>query len=213
MAERVLPQSFYARDALEVAPALLGKLLRHGEVVLRISEVEAYCHPDDSASHCRMGRTTRNAPMWGPPGYSYIYLCYGMHQMLNLVTNPEGEGAAILIRSCEPVSGHALIHTRRGGIEGPNALTGPGKVGAALGLTTAFSGTPLFDPEGLHLLDAPLPERWLVGPRVGIGYATPAHQQAPWRFALADSAWVTQRKTLVPITRVRSAVPTRSKRS
>lgn len=197
MAE-LLPQSFYARDALTVAPALLGKLLVRGDVVLRISEVEAYCHPDDSANHCRMGRTTRNAPMWGPPGHAYVYLCYGMHQMLNLVTNRDGEGAAVLIRSCEPVAGHALIRERRGGLEGPAQLTGPGKVGAALGLTTQSSGQPLFDGHDLYVLDAPELERWLVGPRVGIAYATPEHQRAPWRFALADSAWVSQRKTLVP---------------
>jgi len=193
----VLPQSFYARDALEVAPALLGKLLCRGEVVLRISEVEAYCHPDDSANHCRMGRTPRNAPMWGPPGHAYVYLCYGIHQMLNLVTNRDGEGAAVLIRSCEPVSGHELIQKRRGGIDGPNALTGPGKVGAALELTASSSGQPLFDGKDLYVLDAPAPERFLVGPRVGIAYASAQHQRAPWRFALADSPWVSQRKTLV----------------
>src|SRR5689334_13275606 len=77
----ILPQSFYARDALVVARELLGKLIRRDGVVLRISEVEAY-RPNDSASHCRMGRTGRNAPMWGPPGHAYVYLCYGIHNML-----------------------------------------------------------------------------------------------------------------------------------
>jgi DNA-3-methyladenine glycosylase len=137
---QVLPQSFYARDALEVAPELLGKLVSHAGVVLRISEVEAYRHPGDSASHCRMGPTPRNAPMWGPGGHAYVYLCYGMHQMLNLVTNGHGEGAAVLIRACEPVSGHALIAQRRTGITGPLALNGPGKVGAALALDASCSG-------------------------------------------------------------------------
>jgi DNA-3-methyladenine glycosylase len=197
MAE-ILSQSFYARDALEVAPELLGKLLCRDGVVLRISEVEAYRHPGDSASHCRMGVTPRNAPMWGPAGRVYVYLCYGLHNMLNLVTNREGEGAAVLIRSCEPVAGHDVIRARRGGIEGPQALAGPGKVGAALALTTACSGRSLCDGSDLYLLDAPTPEQFLVGPRVGIAYATPAHQRLPWRFALADSAWVTQRKTLQP---------------
>src|SRR3954453_1323710 len=108
-----LPQSFYARDALDVAETLLGKLLQRGEVVLRITEVEAYRHPNDTANHCRMGRTPRNAPMWGPPGHAYVYLCYGIHRMLNLVTNDEGEGAAVLIRSCEPVAGLATVAERR----------------------------------------------------------------------------------------------------
>src|SRR5688572_26549600 len=102
---RLLPQSFYARDALVVAEELLGQHIHCGGVVLRITEVEAYRHPDDSASHCRMGRTPRNAPMWGPPGHAYVYLCYGIHSMLNFVTDREGEGAAVLIRSCEPVRG------------------------------------------------------------------------------------------------------------
>jgi DNA-3-methyladenine glycosylase len=192
MIERVLPQSFYARDALLVAEALLGKLLCRDEVVLRITEVEAYCHPNDSASHCRMGRTPRNAPMWGPAGHAYVYLCYGMHQMLNLVTNIDGEGAAVLIRACEPVAGHARIAARRGGKLGPVSLAGPGKVGAALDLDAACSGLPVFGEHGLRVLDAPPVAGVLVGPRVGIGYASAEHQQAPWRFAEADSPWVTQ---------------------
>jgi DNA-3-methyladenine glycosylase len=203
-----LDRAFYERDALQVAPDLLGKLLCRGSVVLRISEVEAYCHPDDSANHCRMGRTARNQPMWGPAGHAYVYLCYGMHHMLNIVTNREGEGAAVLIRACELVSGHDLVATRRDGIKGPNALTGPGKVGAALALTLQSSGVSLCDGADLYLLDAPRPARILHGPRVGIGYASIAHQRAPWRFALADSAWVSHRKTLAPmrVRRTRAAL-------
>jgi DNA-3-methyladenine glycosylase len=190
----VLPRSFYERDALEVAPALLGKLLCRGPVVLRITEVEAYCHPDDTASHCRMGRTARNAPMWGPAGHAYVYLCYGIHHMLNLVTNREREGAAVLIRACELVCGHELVTERRGGVTGPNALTGPGKVGAALDLSMACSGSSVCDGQDLYVCDAQAPQRILTGPRVGIGYASAAHQRAPWRFAIADSAWVSHRR-------------------
>ena len=73
------------------AQTLLGQLLVHGDVTLRITEVEAYGGPLDSASHARHGRTARNAPMWGPPGRAYLYFCYGMHWMLNVVTGPEGE--------------------------------------------------------------------------------------------------------------------------
>jgi DNA-3-methyladenine glycosylase len=195
---RVLPQSFYAGDAVSVAEALLGKLLRHGEVVLRITEVEAYAFPNDSASHCRMGRTPRNEPMWGPPGHAYVYLCYGMHNMLNLVTNAEGEGAAVLIRSCEPVAGLSTLTRRRAGMRGPSALNGPGKVGAALALDTSFSGQPLYRRGGLSVLDAEPVPGVLVGPRVGIGYADLADRHAPWRFAVADSPWVSQRSTLRP---------------
>jgi DNA-3-methyladenine glycosylase len=208
-----LLQAFYARDSLEVAPLLLGKLLVHGDVVLRISEVEAYCFPHDTANHCRVGRTARNAAMWGPAGHAYVYLCYGMHHLLNVVTNCDGEGAAVLIRSCEPVEGHRIIARRRNGIEGPNSLTGPGKVAAALGLTTAHSGRSLLDADGMHLLDAIETRTIIAGPRVGIAYATPEHQQVPWRFALADSEWVSHRKLLAETPGALTPGRKRSKRS
>jgi DNA-3-methyladenine glycosylase len=196
MPRSALPQSFFARDALVVARELLGKLLVRDEVVLRITEVEAYCHPEDSASHCRMGRTARNEPMWGPAGHAYVYLCYGMHNMLNIVTNAEGEGAAVLVRSCEPVAGHEVIAERRGNMRGPVLLTGPGKVGAALALDTSFSGHALFKKRELFVADADSPSAILTGPRVGIDYATLKHRNAPWRFAIADNAWVSQRGSL-----------------
>lgn len=201
----ILPQSFYARDAEVVARELLGKLIRHAGVVVRITEVEAY-PPNDSASHCRMGRTERNAPMWGPPGHAYVYLCYGLHNMLNVVTNPEGEGAAVLIRACEPVAGTAEIVRRRGGRmpRGPFSppsvlLTGPGKVGQALGLDPSWSHHPLYTPGGLTIHEAPAPRAVLAGPRVGIDFASPADQRARRRLAVADSPWVTVRSELRPV--------------
>jgi DNA-3-methyladenine glycosylase len=196
---RPLPQSFYARESLEVACDLVGKVLVHGCVELRITEVEAYRHGQDTANHCRFGRTARNAPMWGPPGHAYVYLCYGMHQMLNLVTDPEECGAAVLLRSAELVRGGDEVRTRRRGIEGPAALTGPGKVAAALGVDTSFSGRPLFRHGALMLRDGAPPARLLVGPRVGVDYAAEAHARAPWRVAAADTLWVSHRKTLSPL--------------
>jgi DNA-3-methyladenine glycosylase len=193
---RLLSRQFYARDALEVARDLLGQEVWHGNVGLRITEVEAYCYPDDSANHCRAGLTSRNAPMWGPPGHAYVYLCYGLHQMLNLVTNRDGEGAAVLIRSCEPIAGHALIRRRRGGKEGPVLLTGPGKVGQALGLDTSFSGQALYRRGGLEVRRGSRVSDVAVGSRIGIGYAEPAHQQAEWRLAVAGSPWVSHPREL-----------------
>jgi DNA-3-methyladenine glycosylase len=193
---RLLSRQFYARDALEVARDLLGQEVWHGNVGLRITEVEAYCYPDDSANHCRAGLTRRNAPMWGPPGHAYVYLCYGLHQMLNLVTNRDGEGAAVLIRSCEPIAGHALIRRRRGGKEGPVLLTGPGKVGQALGLDTSFSGQALYRRGGLEVRRGSRVSDVAVGSRIGIGYAEPAHQQAEWRLAVAGSPWVSHPREL-----------------
>jgi DNA-3-methyladenine glycosylase len=189
----LLPQSFFARDALEVARDLIGREIARGDVVVRITEVEAYRHPGDSASHCRMGRTPRNAPMWGPAGHAYVYLCYGMHAMLNLVTNEEGEGAAVLVRAAEPIAGLDVIAERRGG---RLDLAGPGKVAAALGLDTSWSGHAIFAEGGLELREGTPIDRPLVGPRVGIDYAEPRDRRAPYRFADPGSKSVTVRKTL-----------------
>lgn len=193
---RILPQSFYGRECLEVALELLGKIVRHGPVALRITEVEAYRHGVDTANHCRFGVTKRNAPMWGAPGHAYVYLCYGLHQMLNLVTDEAGRGAAVLVRSCEVVAGLDEVRRRRGDKSGPVLLTGPGKVASALGVDTSYSGQPLFRRGGLSVYDAPPPASLLVGPRVGVDYAHPEHASAPWRLALADTPWVSQRRTL-----------------
>jgi DNA-3-methyladenine glycosylase len=192
----LLPQDFYARDSLEVARNLVGVLLVRDDVVLRITEVEAYRFPDDTANHCRVGRTPRNLSMWGPPGRAYVYVCYGLHQMLNLVTNRDGEGAAVLIRSCEPVAGFDVVRARRRGLDGPVTLTGPGKVGAALALDTSWCHHPLYEAGGLEARRGEPPRRLLVGPRVGVDYAQPADRDAPYRFADADSAWVSHRRTL-----------------
>ncbi len=199
MAERssILPQSFYARDSLLVAESLLGMHLHRDGIVLRITEVEAYRHPNDTASHCRMGRTARNAPMWGPPGHAYVYLCYGLHHLLNLVTGADGEGAAVLIRACEPVRGlDKLLERRRATAVRPALLTGPGKVGEALGLDARTSGHCLFRPGGLTVREGTPPTAIARGPRVGIGYASVEDQRAPWRLAIAGSEWVTERSGL-----------------
>uniref|UniRef100_J3LHK3 DNA-3-methyladenine glycosylase II n=2 Tax=Oryza brachyantha TaxID=4533 RepID=J3LHK3_ORYBR len=195
-----LPRDFFEVDALDLAPRLLGKLLRRDDVVLRITEVEAY-RPNDSACHGRFGITARTAPVFGPGGHAYVYLCYGLHMMLNVVADKEGVGAAVLIRSCAPVSGLGTIQQRRGQqTEKPILLTGPGKVGQALGLSTDWSNHPLYTPGGLEVLDGPEPENILVGPRVGIEYASPEHVAAPWRFAVAGTPWISAPKnTLRPM--------------
>ncbi|KAM0912267.1 hypothetical protein ACQ4PT_012952 [Festuca glaucescens] len=194
-----LPREFFEVDALDLAPRLLGKLLRRDQVVLRITEVEAY-RPNDSACHGRFGATARTAPMFGPGGQAYVYLCYGLHMMLNVVADKEGVGAAVLIRSCAPVSGLDIIQQRRGQqTEKPILLTGPGKVGQALGLSTDWSNHPLYAPGGLEVLDGPEPENVLVGPRVGIDYASSEHVTAPWRFAVGGTPWISAPKnTLRP---------------
>lgn len=196
----LLPQSFYARDALAVARDLLGKLIERDKVLLRITEVEAYRWPGDTANHCRAGRTGRNAAMWGPAGRAYVYLCYGMHNMLNVVTDDEGEGAAVLIRACEPVAGVAEILARRKLTrERPPLLAGPGKIGQALGLDAGWSHHPLYEPGGLCVRDAASVPAILAGPRVGIDFAAPADRDAPWRLAVAGTAWVSVPGGLRPV--------------
>jgi DNA-3-methyladenine glycosylase len=179
------------------ARALLGALLVREGVTLRITEVEAYGGPGDSASHARHGRTPRNAPVWGPPGRAYLYFCYGMHWMLNVVTGPEGEASAVLIRGAEVVSGlDEVLRRRKAPQTSPGLCAGPGKVAQALGLDRSFDGHDLRLPGGLELRPGTPPKTILAGPRLGIGFATPEDQARPWRFADGDSLAVLQRKAL-----------------
>ncbi|CAN6478069.1 unnamed protein product [Victoria cruziana] len=195
----ILGSEFFRMDALELAPRLLGKLIRRDDVVLQITEVEAY-RQNDTACHGRFGITSRTAPLFGPGGHAYVYMCYGLHVMLNVVADKEGIGAAVLIRSCSPISGLETIQKRRGQrTEKPILLTGPGKIGQALGLSTTWSNHPLYAPGGLEILDGLEPEKILVGPRVGINYASPEHVNALWRFAIAGTPWISApRNTLGP---------------
>lgn len=187
-----------AVDALTAARDLLGAHLVRDDVVLRIVEVEAYRWPDDTASHARTGRTPRNAPMWGPPGHAYVYLCYGIHHLLNVSVRADGEAAAVLLRGAEVVAGHETVAARRGRPLGAGVLAGPGKVAQALGLDVGWSGHDLCAPGGLVLAQGAPPARVLAGPRVGIAYAEPHHVAAPWRLADADSDQVSHRTGLDP---------------
>ena len=182
------------------ARVLLGMLLVREGVSLRITEVEAYGGSGDSASHARHGRTARNAPMWGPPGHAYLYFCYGVHWMLNVVTGPEGDASAVLIRGAEVASGLEIVLARRGAAKAtPQLCAGPGKVAQALGLDRAFDGHDLLAPGGLELRPGTPPARVLAGPRVGIAFATAPDQARPWRFADGESGAVLHRKLLGPL--------------
>ena len=155
---KLIPQSFYKRDVDLVARELLGQLLVRDEVVLRITEVEAYGGPEDSASHVRHGRTQRNAIMWGKGGHAYLYLCYGLHWMLNVVTGDEGQGAAVLIRACEPVAGmDTLLARRMMTAVKPALLAGPGRVAQGLNLDEVFNGESLFRKGDLELREGESP--------------------------------------------------------
>jgi DNA-3-methyladenine glycosylase len=181
----------------------------------RIVEVEAYIGQEDLASHARFGRTARNGVMFGPPGIAYVYLVYGMYECLNVVTEPEGQPAAVLIRAVEPVEGQAAMRqarlghalqrargddarartTNRLGTLAPARLaSGPGLVAAAFGITRAETGVDLLDPSSSLRLEPGRPAaRIATTSRVGIGYAAQPWRDRPWRFIDADSHSVSTR--------------------
>lgn len=180
--ERPLDRAWFARDAPDVAPELLGKLLVvdvDGAVCSgRIIEVEAYM-PHDPASHTFRGKTPRNAVMFGPAGHLYVYLSYGLHQCANVVTGAPGSGQAVLIRALEPIDGIARMRQRRAGRPDRELVDGPGKLCQAMGVTGAHNGADLLTGPIIIADDGTLPPRTpIVGTRVGITKAV----ETPWRF-------------------------------
>ena len=170
-----LGRRFYARPTTTVARELLGKLLVRSRpglspLVARIVEVEAYLGERDAASHARRGPTPRAAIMFGPPGFLYVYLIYGMHHCMNVVTETDGVAGAVLIRAAAPVVG---FDDGAGGRQGRrHALTGPGKLCAALAITRAQNGHDLTRAREFFVADdgAPAPRR-ARSPRIGVDYA------------------------------------------
>jgi DNA-3-methyladenine glycosylase len=180
----VLPRAFYARDAEAVARDLLGKVLvlRAADGPprrARITETEAYVGEHDLASHSSKGRTARNEAMFGPPGRAYVYLIYGMHHCLNVVTGKAGEGQAVLLRAAEPLDGWEAD------------LRGPGRLARAFGLTREHDKADLVRG-ALRVHDGPAPARVEATARIGVDYAEDwAH--APLRFHDASSPHVSRR--------------------
>ncbi len=169
-----LERGFYARPTTTVARALLGKLLVRGRagqppLVARIVEVEAYLGERDAASHARRGPTPRAAIMFGPPGFLYVYLIYGMHHCMNVVTETDGVAGAVLLRAAAPVAGFDGAGGRPGR---RHPLTGPGKLCAALAITRAQNGHDLTRAREFFVADdgAPAPRR-ARSPRIGVDYA------------------------------------------
>ena len=174
---RRVARSLLAGDAPVVAPQLLNKLLVHGECVGRITEVEAY-REDDPASHTFRGRTERNAVMFGPPGHLYVYFTYGMHHCANVVTGPEGTGAAVLLRAVEPLDGADTMRERRH--RRRQIADGPAKLCQAFAIGPEHNGADVCRGDGPGLFDdgTPPPMDPIVGPRVGISKAV----EVPWRW-------------------------------
>jgi len=159
-----LPRSFYNRDTTLVARELLGKhlvrLTPEGHRIGRIVEVEAYLGPHDLAAHSAKGLTERTRIMFGPPGHAYVYLIYGMHHCLNVVTEPAGNASAVLLRALEPVAGLA------------GRTSGPGLLCRAMGIDRRWNGHDLASPE-LYITDPKTAEavKIVARPRIGVDYA------------------------------------------
>lgn len=190
---RPLGPAFYRKPTLEVARALLGKLLIHealdGPAGGWIVEVEAYIGEDDPACHAAVGRTERNAVMYGPPGHAYVYFTYGMHYCVNVVTGAHHNPEAVLIRALEPAIGIELMRERRGGRVLDRELTsGPARLCQALGIGRPENGLPLTRLPLIVTAGRPGPRILGVSPRVGIR----AGLDRPWRFFDAESAHVSR---------------------
>ncbi len=184
-----LPRSFYARPTLQVARDLLGcRLVRifEGQRLSGIiTETEAYIGEEDKASHAAVGRTERNAVMYGPPGYAYVYLIYGVHHCLNVVTEAEGFPAAVLIRALRPVEGVVLMRRHRRNAPDVHLTDGPGKLCQALAIDLSLNGVDMVDGDVLFIeRGEPVPDAQVqTTPRVGVRGDERA-VSAPWRFVV-----------------------------
>ena len=183
----ILDQKFYNRPTLEVARDLLGKKLFRRQDGVELSgiivETEAYCGESDSACHAHRGQTLRNAVMFGPPGFAYVYFTYGMHYLLNLVTEEEGHPCAVLLRAIQPLSGLAEMSKRRKR-QGKELTNGPAKLCQALGIDKSFNGWDLTKGSQLWVEDYQMAgsRAILSTPRIGIDYARKKDREALWRF-------------------------------
>ncbi|WP_336212646.1 DNA-3-methyladenine glycosylase [Nonomuraea sp. LPB2021202275-12-8] len=218
-----LPRAFLDRPSHEVAPDLLGRVLVHGDVAVRLTEVEAYGGPgEDPAAHTYRGRTPRNAVMFGPPGHLYVYFTYGMHFCANLVCLPDGHGAAVLLRAGEVVAGGKVARSRRSGgkaVADRDLARGPARLAVALGLLREHNGIDAIwegSREALRHLDGHGPAHPLTGwpagsvvllegrpaepaairsgPRTGISTA----KDTPWRFWIDGDPTVSPYRAHVP---------------
>lgn len=166
-----LGYDFFHRPCLQVSRDLVGKLLvrktAEGEIRLRITETEAYCGEADTACHAHKGRTKRTEVLYADAGTIYVYLCYGIHDLMNIITGDIDDPQGVLIRACE-------------------GAPGPGRLTKRLGITREHNRQSIVDSGGLWIEDDGRRFAVQTGKRVGIGYAAPADQEKPWRFILAQ---------------------------
>jgi DNA-3-methyladenine glycosylase len=180
-----LHAAFYDRPVVDVARDLVGCVVSHGGTSGVIVETEAY-HDSEPACHAFVGLTARTSTLFGPPGRAYVYRSYGIHALLNAVCEPEGVGAAVLIRALEPLEGIDLMRARRGVHHAEQLCSGPGKLTQALGVELGENDTPLTGAGPVEIRARPVPWRdveLVAGPRIGITKAI----ELPWRFCVRGS--------------------------
>jgi DNA-3-methyladenine glycosylase len=195
-------RDFFDRPSLEVAPELLGCVLEHetaaGLVAVEITEVEAYAGAADPASHAYRGRTQRNAVMFGPPGYAYVYFTYGMHFCVNLVCLPAGTAEAVLLRAGTVIAGEELARERRASSRRPADLaSGPARLCVALDIDRSLDGADVCSQASalrVRITTARSERKISHGPRVGVSTGA----DVPWRFWLDGSPSVSKYRAHVP---------------
>jgi len=202
MQSQILPQSFYqSHDVVGISRALLGKFLmteidgvRTGGMVV---ETEAYCGETDKACHAHLNRRTKRTEiMFGPGGHAYVYLCYGIHHLFNIVTNVKGKADAVLIRAIEPTEGVEVMQQRRDMQKlQPRLTAGPGSLSKALGISTQHYGSLLINPPiWIEDRGVGIPESSIIAsPRVGVDYAE-EDAALPWRFRMKGNRWCSPAK-------------------
>jgi DNA-3-methyladenine glycosylase len=181
-----LRRAFFDRSVLEVAPDLIGTTLLFNGSGGLVVEVEAY-HHTEPAAHSFRGLTPRNAVMFGPPGYAYVYRSYGIHWCLNLVCEAKGSASAVLIRAIEPTTSLAAMRRRRHTKDDRLLCSGPGRLCEALGVTHKHNGLPLDQPP-FELFGRAGPIEVITGPRIGLTKAV----DLPWRYGLKGSRFLSK---------------------
>ena len=186
----MLSHSFFDCSTVDLARRLLGKYLVYGNLCGKIVETEAYLYHNDPGCHAHRGQTTRNAPMFGEAGRTYVYLIYGMYHCLNIVSGKIGEGEAVLIRALEPVQGVELMQKRRKTKKIENLCNGPGKLTQAFGITKKHNNLRL-SADSLHIRDNPEKPKIEVSRRIGLS----AGQDLELRFFIKDNKFVSKTKS------------------
>jgi DNA-3-methyladenine glycosylase len=191
-----LARDFYEQQTVQAAQKLLGKYLVRvhpdGITTGMILETEAYVGPEDQASHASRGRTPRTAVMFGPAGFAYVYVIYGMHHCLNAVTEPEGYPAAVLIRAVQPCEGIELMRSRRRKHDMRQLASGPGRLCQAFGIERSLSGIDLCGGTLFFEDHRVSPAAVVATTRIGVDYAGP-WKDVPWRFYIAGHPGVSKR--------------------